>query len=98
MGNFSWNSSCHAHLVLSVWSTGPTNNNVFPLFPALCPGQFGCPNGLCLPFERVCDGNADCPWAEDELVCVERGNCRPDQFRYCIVAIASFPGFPDELL
>uniref|UniRef100_A0A8B9FBZ9 Uncharacterized protein n=1 Tax=Amazona collaria TaxID=241587 RepID=A0A8B9FBZ9_9PSIT len=36
-----------------------------------CPGHFACDGGLCLNVSRVCDGAADCPQGEDELLCGE---------------------------
>ncbi|KAM9572871.1 SCO-spondin-like [Guaruba guarouba] len=37
-----------------------------------CPGHFTCDGGLCLNVSRVCDGAADCPQGEDELLCGSR--------------------------
>ncbi|KAM4684567.1 LOW QUALITY PROTEIN: SCO-spondin-like [Amazona ochrocephala] len=37
-----------------------------------CPGHFACNGGLCLNVSRVCDGAADCPQGEDELLCGSR--------------------------
>ncbi|KAJ8278768.1 hypothetical protein COCON_G00058340 [Conger conger] len=34
-----------------------------------CPGSFKCDNRTCVNMSRVCNGVADCPQGEDELLC-----------------------------
>jgi len=36
---------------------------------AACQGMFKCPNTLCVPMHKVCNGVKDCPLGEDEEVC-----------------------------
>ena len=36
---------------------------------AACQGMFKCPNTICLPMHKVCNGVKDCPLGEDEQVC-----------------------------
>ena len=50
-------------------------------------GSFICNDGSCIPPTAVCDGRADCPHDEDEILC-RRGklNLRNRHSRYsCIV-------------
>ena len=38
--------------------------------PSVCSeGQFICSSGICIPETWVCDGDADCSNAEDEIIC-----------------------------
>ncbi len=46
----------------------------------VCPSDFKCPMGYCVPHHYVCDGKLDCPYGEDEehcpLVCPGMLRCR----------------------
>ena len=41
-----------------------------------------CFSGGCLNATLVCDGKADCPEGDDELLCAGIKRCRIDEFRY----------------
>ena len=47
------------------------------------PGEFQCSNGACISVGLLCDGTADCPAQEDELLCVVEPSpsCRLDEVR-----------------
>ena len=40
-----------------------------------CTGKFKCPGSYCIPLKRLCDGVADCPYAEDETSCPRQLEC-----------------------
>lgn len=43
-------------------------------FRCVCaPGEFQCPDDKCVPANRVCDGQRDCPAGTDEEICPSRG-------------------------
>lgn len=68
-------------------------------FSACAPNEFQCSNGRCIPFEKQCDGYADCDQNEDEEGCDKpcsshelrcaNGDCIPlhkqcDGFKDCL--------------
>ena len=45
------------------------------------PGNFECPNSMCINASSQCDGINDCTDGYDELFCPIVMNCRLDEYR-----------------
>ena len=88
---FSLNHQCFPFHRLCVYDKAPNGRrlrhcinggHLFHCSHVQCSGWFKCPHSYCLPLGRVCDGNRDCPWGEDELECPVSGRLLcPGMFR-----------------
>ncbi|XP_071983439.1 transmembrane protease serine 6 isoform X2 [Engystomops pustulosus] len=47
----------------------------------VCPAQYQCPGGQCIPSTQICDGKKDCVNGTDEERCQEAVPCGPFNYR-----------------